>query len=100
MNCGGTLLVARDASSPRKGEYILSYSHIIAIKPFSRNTLKITKRDYSLILHGSPRTVSCSGIRFALSVFHFFDPCGRYGRFYGVTDRSNAPLQFQVSFVF
>ena len=28
------------------------------------------------------------GIRI-FSAFHFFDPCGRYARFYGVTDRSN-----------
>ena len=38
---------------------------------------------------GVQGTVSISGVRFALSIFHFLDPCGRYGRFYGVTDRSN-----------
>ena len=28
-------------------------------------------------------------IRVALSVFHLFDPCGHYGRFFYVTDRSD-----------
>ena len=28
-------------------------------------------------------------LRFTLRDFRFFDLCGRYGRFYGITDRSN-----------
>jgi len=34
---------------------------------------------------------SSSGGRFTLSVLNFFDLYGRYGRFYGVTNRSNRP---------
>ena len=34
-------------------------------------------------------TVSSSEIRFDLSIFHLFDPSGRYGHFYGVTAWSN-----------
>ena len=30
-------------------------------------------------------TVTSSGIRSASSGFHFSDPCGHYGRYYGVT---------------
>ena len=35
---------------------------------------------------GVHETVSSSGL---LSTLSFFYPCGRYGRFYGFTDRSN-----------
>ena len=38
---------------------------------------------------GGPRNRLQSGIRITLSVVSFFDPCGRNGRFYGVTYRSN-----------
>ena len=34
--------------------------------------------------------------RNAVYFVHFFDPCGRYGRFNGVTDRSNIVHQLQL----
>ena len=41
-------------------------------------------------VHG---TVSSSEIRITLRGFNFFDPCGSYGRFYGVTDRPNTAVK-------
>ena len=42
--------------------------------------------DFTLGFHG---TVSSSGLRYTLSVFHFISPSGRFGRFFGIINRSN-----------
>ena len=35
---------------------------------------------------------------FPISAFNIFDPCGRYGRWYGVTDRSNGATPCHYKF--
>ena len=48
------------------------------------------KGDCSPILHvGSMAPFKLKGIRFTLSTFNFFNPCGPCGQWHDVKDRSN-----------
>ena len=48
-------------------------------------------KDCLPILYEGPR--NCLQLRNTGYFFHFFDPCGRYGRFYGVTAQSKMAQQ-------